>query len=82
MVVCHIRNYFIHNILYCQGKCKYKGKFMERKLMRNGNGWALSINSTILQLLKLNPETDLVEYNVENNKLIITKSPNKRTDIK
>ena len=47
---------------------------MDRKLMRNGNGQALTINSTILQLLKLNPETDLVEYTVENDKLIITKS--------
>ncbi|MFR1671638.1 MAG: hypothetical protein ACLSWI_01685 [Candidatus Gastranaerophilaceae bacterium] len=53
---------------------------MDRKLMRNGNGWALTINSTILQLLKLNPETDLVEYTVENDKLIITKSKNKRND--
>ena len=53
---------------------------MERKLMRNGNGWALFINSTILQLLKLNPETDLIEYTIEGDKLIITKSKNKRTD--
>ena len=53
---------------------------MERKLMKNGNGWALCVNSTILKLLKINPEEDLVEYTIENDKLIITKSPNKRTD--
>lgn len=50
--------------------------------MRNGNGWAISINSTLLKLLNINPETDLVKYTVENDKLIITKSPNKRSDIK
>lgn len=54
---------------------------MERKLMRNGNGWALSLNSTILQLVKINPETDLVELTIEGDKIIITKSPNKRQDI-
>ncbi len=54
---------------------------MLRKLMRNGNGWALTVNKTILELLKINPETDLVEYSIETNKLIITKSDKKRTDI-
>ena len=54
---------------------------MDRKLMRNGNGWALSLNSTILDLLKVNPETDMVEYIMEHNKLIIVKSKKKRTDI-
>ena len=54
---------------------------MERKLMRNGNGWALALNSTLLQLIKVKPEIDLVDVSVENEKLIIKKSPNKRTDI-
>lgn len=53
---------------------------MDKKLMRNGNGWVIAVNATILKLLKINPETDLVEYTIENDKLIITKSPNKRTD--
>ena len=55
---------------------------IDRKLMRNGNGWALSINSTILGLLDVNPEEDLVNYTVESNKLIITKSDKKISDIK
>ena len=46
----------------------------DRKLMRNGNGWALSINSTILGLLDIDPEVNMVKYNIDNNKLIITKS--------
>lgn len=49
----------------------------DRKLMRNGNGWALSINSTILQFLDVNPETDMVKYMMDNEKLIITKSDKK-----
>lgn len=55
---------------------------MDRKLMRNGNGWALCLNATILDLLKVNPKTDMVEYTVERDKLIITKSEKKRADIK
>ena len=47
---------------------------VDRKLMRNGNGWALSINSTILGLLDVNPEEDMVQYTVEKDRLIITKS--------
>ncbi|MGN0192293.1 MAG: hypothetical protein ACI4CY_02045 [Candidatus Gastranaerophilaceae bacterium] len=52
---------------------------MERKLMRNGNGWALCLNNTILKLLKVDPETDIVEYIIERDKLIIQKG-GKRPD--
>ncbi len=55
---------------------------MDRKLMRNGNGWALCLNATILDLLKVNPKTDMVEYTIERDKLIITKSDKKRDDIR
>lgn len=50
---------------------------VDRKLMRNGNGWALSINSTILGFLDVNPETDMIRYTMENEKLIIIKSDKK-----
>ena len=53
---------------------------IDRKLMRNGNSWALSINSTILGLLDVNPEEDMIRYTIENNKLIITKSDKKVKD--
>lgn len=55
---------------------------VDRKLMRNGNGWALSINSTILGFLDVDPEKDMVKYNIENDKLIITKSDKKITNKK
>ncbi|MBD5402907.1 hypothetical protein HDR58_08950 [bacterium] len=50
---------------------------LDRKLMRNGNGWAFFINSTILGFLDVNPETDMIRYSIENDKLIITKSDKK-----
>lgn len=50
---------------------------VDTKLMRNGNGWAISINSTILGFLDINPETDMIRYTMENEKLIITKSDKK-----
>lgn len=49
----------------------------DRKLMRNGNGWALSINATILGLLDVDPEVNMVQYTIEKDKLIITKSDKK-----
>lgn len=50
---------------------------IDRKLMRNGNGWALSINQTILGFLDVNPEEDMIRYSMDGNKLIITKSDKK-----
>ncbi len=50
------------------------------KFFRFGSGWAVFVNSTILKLLKINPETDMAGYTIEGDKLIITKSPNKRKD--
>ena len=49
----------------------------DRKLMRNGNGWALCINSTILSFLDVNPEVDMINYVIDKDKLIITKSDKK-----
>ncbi len=46
----------------------------DRKLMRNGNGWALSINSTILKFLDVDPKVNKVKYTMENDTLKITKS--------
>lgn len=46
----------------------------DRKLMRNGNGWALCLNSTILEFLGVDPTVNMVEYTMENDRLVITKS--------
>ena len=45
-----------------------------RKLIRNGNGWALCLNSTILEFLGVDPTVNMVEYTIENDRLVITKS--------
>ena len=44
---------------------------MNRKFFKSGNGWALFISKTILELLKVNPETDFVEMQMENDVLKI-----------
>ena len=54
----------------------------DRKLIRNGNGWALTINSTILSLLDVDPEENMVKYVMEGDKLIISKSDKKVEKIK
>ncbi len=53
---------------------------VDRKLIRNGNGWALCLNSTILGFLDINPEVDMVNYSILKEKLIIKKSDKKKTD--
>jgi hypothetical protein len=55
----------------------YKGKKMIRKLFKSGNGWAIFIPKTILELLKVNPETDLLEIQIENDVLKIKKVKDK-----
>lgn len=47
----------------------------DRKLIRNGNGWAMTLNLTILELLDVDPKINKVRYTLENNTLKITKSP-------
>jgi hypothetical protein len=54
---------------------------MDRKLVRSGTGWCVFINSTLLKLLDINPETDMIKYRVENKEIILSKSPNKRDDV-
>lgn len=46
---------------------------MKRKLMRSGNGWAIFMSKTIIELLKINPEKDFLEIQIENDVLKIKK---------
>ncbi len=52
----------------------------DRKLMRNGNGWALSLNATVLKFLDVDPKVNMVRYTMENDTLKITKSDKQVTD--
>ncbi len=46
---------------------------MKRKFFKSGNGWALFVPKTILELLKVDPEADQIEIQVENEILKIKK---------
>ncbi len=46
---------------------------MERKLFRAGNGWSLFLPKVIIELLKIDPENDTVEMQIENDILKVKK---------
>lgn len=50
---------------------------MERKLFRAGNGWSLFLPKVIIELLKIDPENDTVEMQIENDVLKIKKLASK-----
>lgn len=60
-------------ILFNKDRQIINKKFMERKFFKSGNGWALFVPKTILELLKINPQTDKIEMQVENKVLKIKK---------
>ena len=45
----------------------------DRKLIRNGNGWAMTLNSTMLELLGVDPKVNKVRYTIENTRPLILK---------
>lgn len=51
-----------------------------KKLYRSGSGWALFMPKTLLELIDVNPEKDMLEIQVENNTIKITKAENNNED--
>lgn len=47
---------------------------MKKKLSRSGSGWALFMPKTLLELVDVDPETDMLEVKVENDVIKITKA--------
>lgn len=47
---------------------------MKKKLSRSGSGWALFMPKALLELIEVEPETDLLKIEVENQVIKITKS--------
>lgn len=47
---------------------------MEKKIVRIGNSWGIVLPQSILALLKINPVTDKVEFEIEKDILKITKA--------
>ena len=54
---------------------------MERKLFRAGNGWSLFLPKVIIELLKIDPENDTVEMEIENDVLKVKKLVKKKRKI-
>ena len=46
---------------------------MKRKFFKSGNGWALFVPKTVIELLKIDPEKDKIEMQIENEVLKIKK---------
>ncbi|MBR1425487.1 hypothetical protein IJ579_07995 [bacterium] len=46
---------------------------MERKFFRTGNGWSLFVPKVVIELLKIDPEKDSIEMQIENDILKIKK---------
>ena len=46
---------------------------IKQKLIKKENYWILDINTKILKLLNINPETDKIKYEIKDKTLIITK---------
>lgn len=62
--------------LYVEKSTNNKKGFLVKKLIKRGAGYGLNLPLPILELLDINPEVDLVDINIENNRLIIKKAEN------
>ncbi len=51
---------------------------MKKKLSRSGSGWALFMPKTLLELIDVDPEKDLLQVKVENDIIKITKAQNNK----
>ncbi len=51
-----------------------------KKLSRSSSGWALFMPKTLLELIDVNPEKDMLKIQVENNTIKITKAENNNED--
>lgn len=51
-----------------------------KKLSLSGSGWALFMPKTLLELIDVNPEKDMLKIQVENNTIKITKAENNNED--
>lgn len=55
---------------------------MRRNLYRAGNGWSLFLPKVIIELLKIDPESDLIEMEIENDVLKVKKVQNESVNSK
>lgn len=67
MVVCQ-------NMFHLELHNTYKQPNPLKKLSRSGSGWALFMPKTILELIDVNQEKDMLKIQVGNNTIKITKA--------
>lgn len=53
---------------------------MKKKLSRSGSGWALFMPKTLLELIDVNPESDLLKIQVDNNIIKISKAEDNQNE--
>lgn len=73
MVVCQ-------NIFHLELHNTYIQPNLLKKLSRSGSGWALFMSKTLLELIDVNQEKDMLKIQVENNTIKITKTENNNED--
>lgn len=44
-----------------------------KKLIKRGSGYGLNISKPLLEILEINPEVDILDIDISNNRLIIKK---------
>ncbi len=49
---------------------------IEKKFIRNGNSWCISIPTSVLKILEIDPEEDKVQLTLQNNDILIKKIKN------
>jgi antitoxin component of MazEF toxin-antitoxin module len=51
-------------------------KMIEKKFIRNGNSWCISIPTSVLKILEIDPEEDKIQLTLQNNDILIKKIKN------
>ena len=66
------------NILYVKkitgSEMSKYNNLLVKKLIKRGSGYGLNLPLPILELLEVNPETDTLDLDIDNNRLVIRKS--------
>ncbi len=44
---------------------------IEKKFIRSGNSWCISIPTSVLKILEIDPEDDTVQLTLQNNDIVI-----------
>jgi antitoxin component of MazEF toxin-antitoxin module len=44
---------------------------IEKKFFKSGNSWCISIPTSVLKILGINPEEDKVELSLQNNDILM-----------